>query len=251
MSEQSKDNLGRKDWLQNQTAGNEIEKVSPQEKTEGDWDAIARRGRSILDSEAEAEDMLRELDDAIDQRFDSAAPPRRKIGGPKPFRWLAIAAGFFLLIAAGWWIFSGGDRHLQLYEEYFVHLDNELTVSLMGDTAEDPLRRAMRPYNARRYPEAAERIGEYLRGNEEEPPGLRLYYGISLLESGALDEAIDQLQQQVVMPPADSYSRTAEWYLALAYLRSGQTDSARLLLAEMTQAQHPYAAKARTLLNEL
>lgn len=256
MSKQNKDKLSREAWLKNQDAAGESSETGfSREKSEKDWEAIARRGRSLLEDESAAADLLGSIDAAIDQQFgesEADQPDTKTVILPRRKRmvWWSAAAGLLLLIVAAAWIWSRGAANERLYEQYFTHLDNELTVSLMGETDTDELTQALRPYNAHRYGEAADRIGAYLQKHTE-PVALRLYYGISLLETGETEQAIDQFIELNNTLIKSNYTRAADWYLALAYLRSGQLDTSRTLLREIAQSQHPNAVQAQNLLNAL
>lgn len=166
------------------------------------------------------------------------------------FRWVAVAAGVLIIALTIWWIWSQNKGHNRLYEQYFTHLENQLTVTSTGDTDTVELSEALRSYNARSYAEAADRIGEYFKTHNE-PVALRLYYGISLLESGSVSEAIDQLVELNNTLITSNYTKAADWYLALAYLRSNEIATSRLLLQEIAQPQHPYATQAQNLLAAL
>lgn len=251
MSEQNKDKQSREEWLKHEpSSGENTGSDFPLNKSPEAWDAIARRGRSLLKDEAEAEDLLRGLDDAIDRQFGESGKKIKPLPVRNRYRWVAIAAGILLVVSAAWWIWSPAAEHNRLYQQYFTHLENQLTVSLMGDTESNELTEVLRPYNARRYAEAADRIGNYLTSHNE-PAALRLYYGISLLESGAVSEAIDQFVEVNNTLVTSNYTKTADWYLALAYLKLDQIATSKLLLHEIAQSQHPYAAQAQNLLEAL
>lgn len=252
MSEQNKDKLDRENWVKHprETSSN-AESGFPDEKSVDDWEAIARRGRSLLQDEAEAAALLQGIDEAIGQQFGEGTHPITEAGKTSPFRWLSIAASILFTLLIAWWLWPKTTNDEQLYATYFTHLDNDLSVNLMGDTNVDELTEALRPYNARRYTDAAQRIGDYL-DRHAEPAAIRLYYGISLLESGSVREAIDQLKQfKNTSTNSNNYVEATDWYLALAYLRSDQQEAASLLLQSIANTQHPYAAQAKALLQAL
>ncbi|PHN03726.1 tetratricopeptide repeat protein [Flavilitoribacter nigricans] len=251
MSEQNKDKLSREDWLKDQQeTGTNFRSEFPEEKSAEDWEAIARRGRALLSDEAEADDLLRGIDEAIDQQYGGPDPQLERTAKLRSFRWLGIAAGVLLALAAAWWLWPGKGGPDQLYNTYFSHLENDLSVNLMGDGNKDELNAILRPYTARRYAEAAQRIGAYLEGHQA-PAALRLYYGISLLESGAEREAIAQFKQIDPSNTDSNYSAAAEWYLALAYLKTEQLEEARSLLQNLADTQNPYRDQAKSLMGDL
>ena len=87
----------------------------------------------------------------------------------------------------------------------------------------------------RKYPQAAE-------------PSF--YKGVSLLMLGRWPAAVEPLKD--ARPLADEeLARDAEWYLAIAYHRSGQLDQARTTLRPICAATGAYAARACAALREL
>lgn len=253
MSEQNKNRLSREDWAkQPQDYDPEIQpELDAAKGTADEWEARALRGRALLRDEAAAESMLQDLDAAIDSSFGSTSSPSIK---PKKrgalLTWLSVAAGFLLLALAVWFFRPAKPGQEGLYARYFTPAQNDLSVSLMGDQEADPLTAALRPYNARRYAEAVQSIGNYLQTHTE-PRAIRLFYGISLMETGAPADAIRQFRELDHAEVEVYYRQAADWYLALAYLRAGQREAAEAALRTISNPGHLYYQQAVSLLQEL
>lgn len=80
---------------------------------------------------------------------------------------------------------------------------------------------------------------------------LQLRQGISLLQRQQLQPAITQLQPIAQGLPGH-WRASAQWYLALAYLKNGQPTQTDSLLAIITGSNgHPYQLEAQQLTNQL
>ena len=248
MSKQNKDRLSRRDWIRHdpaskaKTSGRSGAGNSPE-----DWEERALRGRELLSSETEAEELLGELDQAIGQRFDPSTAVLPPGGRRQRRRWGIAAACALVLMTAAWWLFFGLPDREALYEAYFSHLDNELSVNLMGEPETNALSTSLRAYNARRYAEAVQSLAQYL-DTHEAPSELRLYYGISLMENDQTEEAIAQLQLLKATATDGQVPAPTDWYLSLAYLKAGRMGQARALLNTIAGTSNPYAERAEELL---
>jgi hypothetical protein len=253
MSEQNKDRLNREDWLKSSSnamsePGSDAPSLSDQVDS---WEQRALRGRALLENEQEAEAILEDLDSAIEEKFGSTAVEQLEKKKRVIPVWLSVAAGALILILSAWWLWFGSKSPEQLYTQYFTPLENDLSVSLMGaETDNSALAISLKHYSARRYGEAVFSIGQYLKMYPENQ-ALRVYYGISLMETGAVTEAIKQFETIDKKAISTNYQQAIDWYLSLAYLKANQPEKAKQLLQKISDQEHPYAQKAITLAKEL
>lgn len=241
---------GRKDWVKGRPS-----KVG---------DELSRRadsGRRYLSGEEEANDLLGEIDDGIDdllgeERAEAESDP--VIRSLKPQRGsrrgqLALAASVLLLLALSTWglnsFLSPGNE--ALVTAYFRHFDQDLVTTTMGaETAEavDPeLKTAMDAYGARDYNRAVSLLTDYLQRTDARPEA-RLYLGVSQLALGRTEASLTSLtaaQNSAYQPAAVS------WYLALGYLRMDNDLAARQELENLAQGNSLFRDRAAQLLEEL
>lgn len=108
----------------------------------------------------------------------------------------------------------------------------------------------IRAYRAKNYRQALTDF-EQLPASQ---PCVLYYRGISFLALDDASKAIVALENAVAQPgiAPDLTHQKAEWYLALAYLKANQPDSARPMLRTITQQTgHPFQNVARRALADL
>lgn len=251
MSEQNNKDpkLTREEWLKSDSLSEAERKALEERFVEEDFESKALKGRTFLDSEQDAADLLAELDSAITNQYDSKVETATVSSKVMPIRrWLSYAAAVLLLLTAAWWLWPKSINGENLYASYYAPYPNELTITSMGSNApESSILEIMRPYNAGRYSEAAEKIGNYLSDHPTES-ALQLYYGISLLENQRSDAAIEALKKAKQYP---DFSETANWYLALAYVRGNRVEEAKPILKKLTISNSSFKENAKQLLQAL
>ncbi len=242
----------------------------------------AARGRQELANEAEAANLLNELDGLLAERFGSAPQqvtnPTASVGGaagaeeaptesrpPAKVRRLgrlyAAAAAILLLVAAGsWWITQQPTFDAEVtFAEAFTPYANELSGRTMGggDTTAalgGPLAAALLAYDRRDYPAAAAAFEAHFTAPPTSlapatAPQIQLYYGISQLGANQATAAIPVLGALRNDP---NYGQPATWYHALALLRSGQTAAARTSLQDiMNDNSSPFRDRAKDLFADI
>jgi hypothetical protein len=257
-------------------------------KEEDDFARHAARGRQELGSEAEARELMNELDGMFAARFgapetatesrseslDSLSEISGSAAGAKEVplkgkegakvrhlgKYFAAAAAILLLIAAGsWWISQqNAVSPEQLYAEAFTPYANDLSERTMGGgepaTATD-LDEALLAYDRRNYAAAAEGFGRYLAAPPTspapaaEPEKIQLYYGISLLANNQPEAAITELEALMNDPATGP---PAAWYRALAQLRLGRGAEARAALTAVAEDKNSaFRNKAVALLRSI
>lgn len=249
------------------------------EQSADEFDRHAASGRKELADDNDAEGLLAELDNLVAKRYGedtnnlgaaAGAKEKTKSGGAATVRrlrsYMAIAATLLLLLAAGWWwsrqstSFDPEATYLAAFEPYA----NDLAARPMGGSEGDSasvnrtLAAATLAYDRRDYALAADSFAVYLNPASRNPAGLspaaaplsaKLYYGISLLGANRPEEAI-----AVLAPLLDgsTYGKPAAWYLALAQIRSGKPETARVsLLTIAGDTDSPFRKAAENLLNDI
>lgn len=108
---------------------------------------------------------------------------------------------------------------------------------------------AIQAYENGDYAQAVEGLEVFLSRNPEHTDGL-FYMGLSLLETGQESRAADLLDQVRINDP--SYYPDATWYLALARVKEGDTQEARMLMTELANGQDEfYREKANVFLDQI
>lgn len=148
----------------------------------------------------------------------------------------AIAAAVILLIWAPW--------QASLYEQYAIHPAAAFT-RMSGGAGE--LSRAEQAFNNKDYATAALQLEAFLEGEPDDTEA-RYFLGISYLETGQYDKA-DRLFRQL-LEGNSAYTYEGAWYLALSFLRQGNTTATREYLERIPEGSDRYG-KAQELLGKL
>lgn len=164
---------------------------------------------------------------------------------------LAVAA-LFAVIALIYWIYSGQQQHNKLYTDYFQAYPNVIHPTVRGETTNTgngTIRQAFQLYEQGDY-EAAGKLFEQVYNLNQEDYAL-FYMAICRMETGELKQAIQILES--IQWKKDEYALKSwgEWYRALAYLKSDQTQLAKEILSALSKENHPSATMAIKLLSQL
>ena len=176
-------------------------------------------------------------------RSDSALPVSnvvpvsgsRGLFGYALARW-AMAASVVLVLGIGWVVYRDKMDKQQALAQNGRVFDAFFSATLKPSPtmAADPDRLAASPEKIR-----------------TEPDSVRLQAAVGMLQQASLQPAIRELTALSTGRPGH-WSASAQWYLALAYLRNNQPAEAWPILQEITQLNgHPYQAEARQLLQQL
>ncbi|MEO0734095.1 MAG: hypothetical protein AAFZ52_14765 [Bacteroidota bacterium] len=244
-------NEDRQRWLRGEPPGDGADDFARQ----------AARGREELGSEAEAQELLGELDSLFEERFagtraqEGAAAGAKSVAKVRSLRqYYAIAASLLLLVATGYWwatrqpVFDAEATYAAAFSPYA----NELSGRTMGevdpaDTLAPTLRAALLAYDRREYATAADSFAVQLIQAPAAAP--TLYYGISLLAAGRTADA-----RKVLAPLRTdaNYGDPARWYHALALVRQPDLTAARdALNAIATDETSRFRTQAANLLTTL
>lgn len=157
-------------------------------------------------------------------------------------RRIAIAAAVVLVIVFAWpYLKPAG---VPQYADLADHPTASFTE--MGGT-ETLLPQAEKAFNSGDYAAAIQPLQTYLMENDQDTQ-VWFYLGISLLETGAHDQAETLFKQISTLDSA--YKTEAIWYLALTALKKGDMESCKKYLLEIPQGSGHYEA-ARNVLKRL
>ncbi len=120
-----------------------------------------------------------------------------------------------------------------------------------GETEAADLSRALEPYDANDFAEAARGLAAFLERHPQSALG-HFYLGASRLLLGAGRDAVAPLETaERLAQPDPVLTREIAWYLALAYRRTNQREGAAARLTMLCGADGPRRAAACVALGEL
>ena len=145
------------------------------------------------------------------------------------------------LIAAGLWFVnnSGSSTPDELYASHY-----EFPAALgvvRGSEAADDYNKALVTYNSKKFEEAVSFF------NQSDNPRAKFYMGISYLELDNPSSAIEQLTDYGLNPIGDL---PYQYFLGLAYLKSGDIDQGNLTFQKIGKSQ-AYWEEAQDIINQL
>ncbi len=112
----------------------------------------------------------------------------------------------------------------EIFNEFFIPFENVLTARTHhGKDAE--LLKAMSLYSKGDYKRASVLFKQLLKKNPSDPV-INFYFGISELAQENL-EGSKKIFKKIILNDKDLLKELARWYLGLAYLKSGNTRSAK------------------------
>ena len=163
--------------------------------------------------------------------------------------WLA-AASIAVLVFLGTWFFFFNSPEIntdQLYAANFAPYDNVVHPIERGNQLEDLKTRAFTAYENMEYPKALELFGALHK--KQNDSYVDFYSAMVLMQLNKQEEAIPLLEGYIVKE-GDLVDR-ASWYLALAYLKSGEIVKSRAQLRLLVKKNGFKAEAAENLLDKL
>lgn len=153
-----------------------------------------------------------------------AFTPRPEAGLKRWYGW-AAAASLVLLVGLGWLWLRPVDTGAQLADQY-IHATK---------SAPSPI------------DEGEDRLGTPLPTTQLQQDSLQLQQAVALLQSGQVETALSQLKP-LTQHITNHWNASAQWYLALAYLKNQQSQQARILIDSIAETTgHPYQREAHQL----
>jgi hypothetical protein len=220
------------------------------------WEAIWIVGTQPTQAEREERIRQKAFLNELEQQLPPVLPP------PSPRRrwlWLLLLISVPLLV---WWIMSRGQENnnlpsnesdtieenislpqFQAFDDrFFDHLPRE-SANLGSATDE-----ALAHYDAQDYSTAWPLLAAQVTAKDSL---LLLYAGVAALGDQHPENAIGFLEPLASSPTFVFYQEEVQWFLALAYLESGDREKAAAILASLAGKEGVYQALARILLDEI
>jgi FimV-like protein len=164
----------------------------------------------------------------------------------KRFYWAAAAVILFLIPLYLILDYNQRSRSDDLFAQYFTPYQE----TDVDRGSSDPLSAALSQYQKKNYAQALPML-EGIRGSEALQDTTLFIKGNVHLALDQITEAIDCFST-VTSQPGNDYYQEAQWYLALAYLKSKDLSKAKKLLRDIRKEDdHPYQEKAQQLLKDL
>ena len=211
------------------------------------------------------QDFSRELDFQIDlssaakqlgrdqlkgklQDIETGLPGHRAVRKITPRVWWAAAASIAIFAILYSVIDKGAVKHEALYAEFFEPVPNIVSpISKSTDLPQDTFARAFRFYELGNYVEAAKLFTML----DHSDPGVAFYSAVTEMHLESWTSAQDALER-IADDEGHEFTKPAEWYLGLLYLKRGKRDQCQSILdIIVTNPDHPFLEEARELLQEL
>ena len=245
------------DYLLGNLSGDKLAACEKRLREDDEFAGKVRLHKLIMQEMAENEDdKIRDIISNADKEMDD--PVIRHI----PYlMYFSYAAAVLVFIALGvYLIFFYQPLPQKLFTEYFVPYDNDLIASPrsseipeqfshFSEKAYDQILIGMKYYEKGDFEKASEILDNKLF-NKTRDPELVFYLALSQLACGKTGEAIGNLES-LSEHPDHLYRDEVTWYLALAYLNSGEENRTKELLQKISGTKNPYAQQAKELLKKL
>jgi hypothetical protein len=169
---------------------------------------------------------------------------RRFLGLPV---YSAVAAALLLLAAVGGGILimQSGNQQQKLFEQYYTSESGSFALRSGNSTIDQPVMQGLQFYESGDYTSAVKMFNM-----SSENLMSKLYRGLSFVELADYNSAI--LDFQAIIDHNDNlFVDQANWYLALCYLRTNQSDKANEQLNNISSGRSIYKTKAQKILKEL
>ncbi len=188
----------------------------------------------------------------LQQQIANRTTPQVTLMQKSRFNYVA-AAIVLLLLAIAAIVYWQHTRYDRLYVAFFTAPDADASILLrgeLGSPAADPeYLAAMKWYKTGDYAAATPHFDNYLARHPDDFQ-TRLYAGITVLNSGYPEKAVEELTTVSINDP--TLFDEASWYLALAFLKQKNPDEAVAILKNLSERAEPvFAAKAKQLLERM
>jgi hypothetical protein len=209
-------------------------------------EGIVRLNKEFKDDDVSHESYFADFRKKQLEVISQHAKPKREIVNFS----LRIAAALLLLIAAGAVI-----RILVSEPDYQQIVDKELSQPYSASTVvrsesdESSKEKAFQLYTQGEFAKASAYF-ELATADDKENASIVFYHALSQIYVEHYEEAITLLKADVI--PGSRYAQQAEWFQALALLKSGNKGEAKEVLTNIRKnSQHYKLSEAQELLNAL
>jgi tetratricopeptide (TPR) repeat protein len=163
--------------------------------------------------------------------------------------WKPIAAAAAIVMAVAFiFLFSRSESPEQLFARNFEPYPNVFEPTQRGvDATSDKRATAFAMYEQKNYAEAASLFSELLK--EKKEPELLLLLGNANMVLNRDTEARNNFL--TLIRDFDVLDEQAKWFLSLCYLKSGETEKAKLIWDELGDPKITYSEKAKKLLKQV
>lgn len=159
---------------------------------------------------------------------------------------IGIAASIFIVVSV--YLYFELTKNERLYAEYYKPYDNIVYPLIRGnEIISDPEKQAFKAYDNKQYALAAERFDKLLQHEGDETKSF--YKANALLANGSIEAAIPIFKD--LLTRCKEFCVQERWYLALAYLRKGDTVNAIQEFEKLINTQEPYSGNSRHILLKL
>lgn len=216
------------------------------EESNDEFDSLAKEGWK--GKEAKFEKILANIDEKLDSTYPDTSSNIKTLAWVK----YAVAA---MIIGVGslysTWYLSNHQKGDELFAANFSLLENnEETVRAGSNDAEILTweQKANYDYQQQNYASAEVNYEKSL-DNTPDNSKVMLFLAISYLNNDKPEKAIELLAKKI--PETEKYNDDVQWYLALAYLKTNQKGTAKLLLEGLKNKKGYYGEKAEMILTQL
>jgi tetratricopeptide (TPR) repeat protein len=137
----------------------------------------------------------------------------------------------------------------ELYAEYYQPAEINMSFRTAEDIVDSDLRSAMLFYENKDYSNAIA-LFEKILSTDESRIGLNLYSGISYMELSHYAEANENFKK-IIDHKANAFIESAQWYLGLCYLKTGEVDKADEIFRAISTSEGYYKKEAKKVLKKI
>jgi tetratricopeptide (TPR) repeat protein len=231
-------------YLWGQLSEKELEALHARKESDAEFAAALEEEEKLRQflRRQEGREKLANLSTDLGREF---FPPEKVVpisSWRKMYRPFAIAAAILAAAILTWlWAFPPSPQ--SLYQTYATHEALELTDRADGAS----LKRLQDQFNDGRYLDAIPDLVA-LRATNESDLEIQRALGVSYLETGQLDKALELFID--LAEGESAYAEDGIWYAALTYLRMEETEAAKEWLAKVERGTRWYSS-ARKLARRL
>lgn len=166
-------------------------------------------------------------------------------------KWIRWAAAVLVIGFVTWGVWSQFSFNPQnLYTEHFTTYPNDLVRVERSSEGTDPLQNAFVAYQDNDFDSAIRQFDQLLVSTPSD--NLLFFKAVSHLSKEDIELATNIFEDLYAKEPWQ-YSEAVRWYLALIYLKIGQTDNAKNLMEEIANQDdgHFQQSSAKEILEKL